>query len=235
MRRADRLFQIVQHLRGGRLVTARMLSRTARSLRAHHLSRRRGPHGVRRADRWRGRRRLHPALGLRSSAADVHPRRAGGAHPRRALREGVGRRAAGARRRGGAGQDRGGAAGAREAGRRGDATSSRWASACRTQTRRVVDQLDVAIRGRRASTRLRRARRGNDASATCARSASITGARSGRSPPGASCAPTFAIFAPTGSPRSPIAATRFAASRERRCAISCAGWRRRRGRIGARP
>lgn len=26
MRRADRLFQIVQHLRGGRLVTARMLS-----------------------------------------------------------------------------------------------------------------------------------------------------------------------------------------------------------------
>ena len=43
--------------------------------------------------------------------------------------------------------------------------------------------------------------------------------KSGRSPPGASSAPIFAISAPTGSPRSPIAATPFATSREGRSGL----------------
>ena len=106
--------------RGGRLVTARTLAERLEVSERTIYRDVADLIGVRRADRWRGRRRLHPALRLRPAAADVHARRAGGADARRALREGLGRRAAGARRRGGAGQDRRGAAGAGEARRRGD-------------------------------------------------------------------------------------------------------------------
>jgi biotin operon repressor len=54
----------------------------------------------------------------------------------------------------------------------------------------------------------------------------IIGARCGRSRPGASFAPTFATFAPTGSRRSPIAATGFATSRGGRFGTFYAGWPR---------
>ena len=105
-----------------------------------------------------------------------------------------------ARRRGGAGQDRGGAAGEGAARRRGDQPlrdelqpARRGAAGGRSSRRR--DPRPAA-----RPYRLRCARRRGRASATFARSASITGERCGRSPPGASCAPISAISAPTGSP-----------------------------------
>ena len=78
----------------------------ARSLRAHDLPRHRRPAVDRRADRWRGRRRLSDEGGLRPTAADVHTRRDRGAGRRRPHGAGLRRRGHGKSGRRGAGQDR---------------------------------------------------------------------------------------------------------------------------------
>ena len=72
MRRADRLFQIVQHLRGGRLVTAQKLGEWLEVSERTIYRDIADLQSTRRADRWRGRRRLHDEGGFRPSAADVH-------------------------------------------------------------------------------------------------------------------------------------------------------------------
>ena len=72
MRRADRLFQIVQHFRGGRLVTAQKLSAWLEVSERTIYRDIADLQSTRRADRWRGGRRLYDEGGLRPSAADVH-------------------------------------------------------------------------------------------------------------------------------------------------------------------
>ena len=60
MRRADRLFQIVQLIRGRRLSTAAFPGRAAGSVATHHLPRRGRPAAPGRAHRRRSRRGLPP-------------------------------------------------------------------------------------------------------------------------------------------------------------------------------
>ena len=106
MRRADRLFRIVQLLRGRQLSTAAWLAREARGLGAHRLSRRGRPAGAGRADRRRGRRRLPARRRLRPAAADVHDAGSTGAGRGGAAGAEPPRSRAGAGRRGRARQDR---------------------------------------------------------------------------------------------------------------------------------
>ena len=210
MRRADRLFQIVQHLRGGRLVTARTLAerlevsertiyRDVADLLASGVPID-GEAGV--GYILRSGFDLPPLMFTRDELAALtlgarFVKAWGGARLALAAEEALVKIEAvlpETEKRAGA-ETQPLRDGLQPAGRRrgGSSTSSTSRSA-------------IAAASTSSTTRSTAKR----ASATFARSASIIGARCGRSPPGASCAPISAISAPTGSPRSPNAATRFA-------------------------
>ena len=107
MRRADRLFQIIQVLRRTAQTADGGCDRgRARDLEAHDLSRHRDPDRTARADPRRGRHGLYPGEGIRPAAPDAHPRRDRGGRARRAMGRRPCRRSAGARRAGSDGENR---------------------------------------------------------------------------------------------------------------------------------
>ncbi len=86
MRRADRLFQIIQILRRQRGAHhGRRARRGARDLEAHRLPRHRRPDGPARPHPRRGGHGLRPRSRLRHAAADAHARRDRGRRPGRAV------------------------------------------------------------------------------------------------------------------------------------------------------
>ena len=234
MRRADRLFQIVQHLRGGRLVTAQKLGQWL------EVSERTIYRDI--ADLQ------STGVPIDGEAGVGYLMREGfDLPPLMFTRDEIVALVAGARMV----RAFGGAAMARAADEalvkigavlpdnerdriaRTEIHTPMWVVT--DADRAHIDLLEHAVEKRDVLTLDYRDELGRGSAATCARSACGSGARCGRSPPGASCATISAPSASTASPRSPMPAAPSSRNAASCSPISTAAWSAKTSRARTAP